>query len=167
MLGADGDLWFIDSGTRYGKISPQGTIVEYSLPATSFPAGAPRFCADGAMWFPLHPERYSTALTFLRVAADGTTTQYSTVQVNAGASCPYRAPDGALWTATGNTLVSIDTLGKHQLYTIDTADTLGLMNGPDGNLWFSWAEYTGGDHAKRPARAPRSPTTGWLAAALE
>ena len=136
VLGADGDLWFIDSGTRYGKISPQGIIAEYPFPASSYPAGAPRFCADGAMWFPLNPERYSTALTFLRVAADGTTTQYSTAQVHAGASCPYRAPDGSLWTATGNTLVSLDTLGKYQLYTIDTADTLGLMNSPDGNLWF-------------------------------
>jgi virginiamycin B lyase len=136
VLGSDGDLWFIDSTGHYGKISPQGIITEYPSPAPGTIAGTPLLCADGAMWFPLHPQPYSQALEFLKVTTGGAATLYSPTQVQSGDSCPHRSADGALWTTGGNTLVRTDTQGSHQVFTFDTSSPLNLVNGLDGTLWF-------------------------------
>ena len=50
--GPDGDVWFTEAeGDKIGRITPAGTITEYSLPTANSCPGGIAAGPDGNLWF--------------------------------------------------------------------------------------------------------------------
>ena len=114
VKGPDGDLWFSESSGQIGRISPQGQVVEFPLPVTA--AGSlPNITglaagSDGAVW------ALDVANAQVdRIGHDG--------QVRSFAVPGVTPPSG------GGTAGNVNPL--------PTSLSGQIVDGPDGNLWFS------------------------------
>ena len=117
--GPDGNMWFTEYGAdRIGRITPDGTITEFSIgitppsgpAAADFRDAAPRSIvtgADGNLWF-----TEQTADRIGRITPDGTITEF-----------------GAGITPSPNQSLP----GVHQYQLAQPGD---ITKGPDGNVWF-------------------------------
>lgn len=142
-LGSDGALWFTES-TGVGRITPDGKVIEFGLPANFGGAGSITLGRDGAMWF--------TAADHFGVGIEGITPKG--VFKRAGCSAhdcdPFEittGPDGALWTTDGlfNGLDRFSPTSASTSVSVDgivAAHQSGLTTGPDGALWI--CDYVGG-----------------------
>jgi streptogramin lyase len=136
-LGADGNLWFTESsGNKIGRITPAGTVTEYSvgLSANSGLAGIAQG-PDGNIWFTESVTGNAGMIT------TGTTiTEYTD-----GLSSPNgiaAGPDGNLWISESGSskIAQVDTgggLDNEYATTTDNSGPNGITAGPDGNLWFT------------------------------
>jgi hypothetical protein len=87
--GPDGALWFTEAyGSRIGRITVGGAIIEYPLAAGSNPLGI-RVGPDGALWF-------GAARQLGRITTAGAITQYPLPYQGSGVTT---GPDGELWFA--------------------------------------------------------------------
>jgi streptogramin lyase len=145
-LGPDGNLWFTDPGilsnptgvSKIGRITPGGTITEFTgLDAASIPhsitAGP-----DGNMWFTDGDDSRIGKIT-----PSGTITEFTTGA--AFANDIVAGPGGDLWfTDSGPT----PAIGRITTSGLITEFSVGLQSdnhsfpfaialGPDGNLWFA------------------------------
>jgi streptogramin lyase len=150
--GADGNLWFADSGNRaVGRITPSGAVTEFAF---STAIGAPYGIGagpDGNIW----------------VTTDaGTGRQDSIVKISpAGAITSFQAgtrtgggfgtgpesiaagPDGNLWFTEywSNRIGRMTPSGALTEFPIPTPESSprGIVAGPDGNVWFVEAANRG------------------------
>lgn len=157
VTGADGALWFTESG-KIGRITTTGALREYALPSghsgANLAAGP-----DGALWF---TEPASSRIG--RIGLTGAITEFTVPGFCAtGYSCPtipkpqaiVTGPDGALWfteqifsrvssrTSAGK-LVRVTTGGAFTEYAIPgggakttTPNPGDIVAGPGGALWFT------------------------------
>jgi streptogramin lyase len=92
--GPDGNIWFAEgSGSRISRITPSGTITQFSLPAGSLPVGIVAGLEDD-LWF-----TESAGNKIGRITTSGVITEFS---IPTRASIPTwiaRGPDGNLWFA--------------------------------------------------------------------
>jgi streptogramin lyase len=138
-VGPDGNLWFTEVGSgRIGRITPQGTVTEFSagITAGSAPEGITTG-PDGNLWF----TEYS-GNRIGRITPKGDVTEF-TSGITANSS-PYRitgGPDGNLWFTQG-----LDQIGRITPQGFVTefstgispgGEPFGITTGPDGNLWFT------------------------------
>lgn len=150
---AEGNLWFtLPNSDAIGRITPQGEIARFSLPAydagsgfvagrgpTSIMAGA-----DGALWFSetLANEigRVTPSLELTEFALPSTVVRPSTMTNWGGLAW---GPDGNIWFSESTGKVARMTpSGAVTEFEVGGADTLGRGPGPmtagrDGAMWFA------------------------------
>ena len=142
VVGPDGNLWFTESGVdRIGRITPSGTITEFTTPtADSNPLGLIAG-ADGNLWF---TESGGNAIG--RITPAGAITEFSVGSLDVSYSGGItQGPDGNVW------FLAADSDGNGEIAKISPAghvanfplgsDPVDLTTGPDGNLWV--ATYDG------------------------
>lgn len=137
-LGPDGNLWFGElASSKIGRITPDGSLTEFPLPAFGGDPGTPRRITvgpDGNLWFTVPNHR--------RVGRITTTGVMTIFTLPTPGSRPFgitTGPDGNLWVTeagTGN-LARVVTDGTiTEFPTLTPADMpFGIVTGPDGNLW--------------------------------
>jgi streptogramin lyase len=91
--GPDGNLWFTEwNGNKIGKITPAGTITEYTIPTGGSYPVAITAGPDGNLWF---TEQLGNNIG--KITTSGTITEYA---IPTGGSYPHgitAGPDGNLW----------------------------------------------------------------------
>jgi streptogramin lyase len=134
----DGNLWallFNQSTASMLRISPQGKMNGYKLPAGSVP-GNLTAGNDGTLWF---TDNGSNSIAHM--TAPGNIKEVRVPTQNAGLSGICQAPDGTIWFAeySANKIGSFSTAGKFNEYSIPTLGShpSGIVAGPDGAIWFA------------------------------
>ncbi len=143
--GPDGAVWFTEAGAaQIGRISPEGGITEFPIPAVHSGPWAITAGPDNAVWF---TDRGSDQIG--RITTAGKVTEFAL------GGPPYAAvleditagPDGALWftettdtyNTPGHAIGRITPTGKVTQFLLPTlnASPQGITLGPDGALWFT------------------------------
>lgn len=141
LLGPDGNVWFTTWGASrggvIGKITPTGSITEYSL---GLPFGDARGLAvgsDNRIWF-------GTNLGSGAITTNGKVTLYNAGL--GGGKSVYgltHGTSGNIWMilhdgSDGATLVRFDKNGQPKsYYNEDTKRVFRLFTGPNGDIWVS------------------------------
>lgn len=140
MVGADGALWFAETGAnQIGRISMDGVVTEYPIPtedALDDTQGFVGLGPDGAIWF--NEDRVNK---LGRITPDGTITEVDLPQGTAPIRQIVAGTDGALWVTAidANKIAKLSTEGKVLAeYTLPNPDSVpvGMVVGPDGAFWF-------------------------------
>jgi streptogramin lyase len=132
--GPDGNLWFTEAGVgKVGRITPGGTIAEFTAPAGPALLQGITSGPDGNLWV----ADANNGLIKLTPAGSfsGGFGIAGVVLVAAGA-------DGALWATEegGNAIGRWTTAGAHTNnfpMPQGASSPLGIAGGPDGNLWIA------------------------------
>ncbi len=133
ITGADGALWFTNSGNdSVGRVTTTGMITNYADPSVAKPT-AIAAGSDGALWF-----TNSGNSSIGRITTDGVITNFrdplivTPIDITAG-------PDGALWfTNLNNSIGRITTAGVVKSYVDPTiSNPTSIATGPGGVLWFT------------------------------
>ena len=136
-IGADGNLWFTESGSKVGRVTPAGVITEFSTGITPFSnPWAMTSAPDGNLWF---VEQSGNRIG--RVTTAGVITEFSAgITANAGLNGIAAGPDGNLWFTETNA----DRIGRitpagvvTEFYNCCGSNPWGIAAGPDGALWFT------------------------------
>ncbi len=106
-VGPDGNLWFTldntDSTSEIGRITPSGTITEFTLPAPSndyLILSGITTGPDGNLWFTY--QDWNTHVSAVgRITTSGTITLFPTPTANSGPTDITAGPDGNLWFTEG------------------------------------------------------------------
>jgi streptogramin lyase len=159
VVGADGNLWFVDGGSTpaIGRITPSGVITEFS--AGLNPGSSPGDIVlgpDGNVWF----DDQGTTPAIGQITPGGVITEFSN-----GLGTPSEpvgviaGPDGNLWFIDESNQGRQEAIGRITPGGVITEFSNGLSNetggftadgdptslaaGPDGNLWFTEPDAIG------------------------
>jgi len=142
-------MWFTEwNADKIGKITPSGTITEYSLPSGREPYDIVKG-PDGNMWFTEQGQGTSWG-KIGKITTSGTITEYSVPEL---ASDPVpvditSGPEESLWftvdyekTTDTSKIDKITTAGAITQYTPPKCGEYGgemdgITTGSDGNLWY-------------------------------
>lgn len=134
--GPDGNVWFtLASSTaakEFGRIGPDGTVVEFDSPTNAGGGNGITAGPDGRLW----------------IAETQRVVRVDPASPDAGASFPVpdladargiaAGPDGNLWAASGDKVLKISTAGSVvDTYTVAGMGARGIAAGGDGNLWIA------------------------------
>jgi virginiamycin B lyase len=130
-VGADGNLWFTESGSgKIGRIPPGGQVNEF--PSGSGQPIAIALGSDGNLWF---AQSLSTSLG--RITPAGVV---DTVLVFAESTAIAAGPDGNVWfagAANQPVVARVTPAGLELPYFQLPFSVSGIAAGPDGNVWFA------------------------------
>jgi virginiamycin B lyase len=141
VAGRDGNLWFTEN-SRIGRITPQGAITEFRLPADTTPPGL-AVGADGTVWFTT-----SSPWIGRLNPRNGVITQFSLPAGSPPAYPIVAGPDGNLWFGAGRSpggsvampseVGRITPKGTITVFPL-TGHTapVNMAIGRDGNIWFT------------------------------
>jgi streptogramin lyase len=128
-----------------GRMTPGGTLTQFTLPEIPPAAGSPAGTAstlvqpeaiaagpDGALWFTTENSLIG------RISTSGTITEF-TVSGLTSSSSIVAGPDGALWfTGVSGKVGRITTAGVVTEFALPSGDSAtGITVGPDKALWFA------------------------------
>src|SRR5262249_45016316 len=115
-LGPDGNLWFTEAANQVGRITPDGTVSEFTVP--TFPGGLRGITAgpDGNVWFTEASPHHLGRLT-----PDGTVTEFAGLTAGSNPKDIVTGPDGNLWFTEYGT----NRIGRLQPYWVVTAQPAG------------------------------------------
>jgi virginiamycin B lyase len=145
-LGPDGNLWFTEnSAKKIGKITPSGTITEYTIPPDGgniFPESI-AVGPDGALWF-------TTGSELGRITTSGSLTTLPAEASLLGMYAIVTGPDGNLYYSGGpddnGYIVQQNPSGPYVRFSAPAfpgspfntlPDTYGLAVGVDHGIWFT------------------------------
>jgi streptogramin lyase len=137
--GPDGNLWYTGAGAGggIGRITPTGTITEFSAGITGATVSGIAAGPDGNLWFTEGADRIG------RITPTGTVTEFSAGITARSIPADIAAgPDGNLWftESEGNRIGRITPTGTVTEFSAGiTARSypIDIAAGPDGNLWFT------------------------------
>jgi virginiamycin B lyase len=137
--GPDGNLWFTDAvNNLIGRITPFGSITEFSVPTPN--AGVYDIASgpDGNLWF-----TESVANKVARITPSGVVTEFPIPTSSSRPTEITAGADGNLWFAetNGNKIARLTPGGVMTEFTVPTPSSrpYKITLGPDGNLWFTEA----------------------------
>ena len=145
VAGADGNVWFTNSGQyKVGRITPSGTVTQFDLPATVGGPSGITAGPDGNIWVTTNALGQGRQDWIVRIGLDGTVTQFPAGagrgDFGAGPTGIASGPDGNLWFTEfwTNRIGRMTPTGVLTEFPIPTPETAprGIVAGPDGNLWF-------------------------------
>jgi streptogramin lyase len=159
VSGPDGNLWFTEydpyPASGISRITPNGLITHFALPATTFVAGTESQIATGPdrnLWFTEAGISSGTG-AIARMTPDGALTEFPLPVFNGLSVRPISitsGPDGNLWFTAVNqtrpcTIIAgrITPGGTITEFPFSTLNASGLpcvsniTAGPDGNVWFT------------------------------
>ena len=138
VAGPDGNLWFTESGSpatrRIGRITPSGTITEFTTPSLNKRPQGMTVGPDGAIWFCApggatdHIGRATTAGVITEIP----------VPTMSGPTEIALGPDGNFWIGDGFFRIHRMTPGG-AVTTFPTiaASPVRIARGADGNVWYT------------------------------
>jgi len=131
--GAHDDLWFEGGSTRggIGRVDMNGNVTVYSTPTQGEPTGGATAGADSNEWF-------GCGIGFVcSITTGGVINQYS-LGKPVLAQTRFLGPDGNVWfIAGGDAMGTVSASGNSRLFSPAAAQVLGIVEGPDGNVWLS------------------------------
>jgi streptogramin lyase len=143
--GADGNVWFADTGQRaVGRITPSGAVTEFAL---STAIGAPYGIGagpDGNIWVTTNSGG-GRQDSIVRITPAGAITSFQAGTrtggfFGTGPESIATGPDGNLWFPEffANRIGRMTPAGTLTEFPIPTPDSAprGIVAGPDGNVWF-------------------------------
>lgn len=139
-VGADGALWFIETGAgQIGRITMEGEVSEYPIPTEDAVDNSQGFVAlgpDGAIWF-----NEDLASKLGRITPDGEITEYDLPPGLAPIREIVAGPENTLWLTAleANKIVKLNTEGEVLAeYPLPKPESFpaGMVAGPDGAFWF-------------------------------
>jgi streptogramin lyase len=140
ILGADGDMWFTDLGlgnegqNLIGRITPEGAIVEFSIPAPYDHPGALALGADRSIWFTESPNAVG------RITPAGVFSEFAVPSVSGSENGIAQGPDGNIWfTESSNAIGRITQGGTVTSFEgVSTAvnPPEALLAGREGDMWY-------------------------------
>ena len=143
--GPDGNIWYVDSAVDVvGRVTPDGSITEFTNIASGAGSTAITKGPDGAMWF-----TESSKGRIGRIEMDGTVTEFDT---GSGSDVPtdiVKGPDGNLWFTLRNDGGAIGRMtpeGDVMIFSSGLSigsSPRGIAAGPDGALWFTESAIPG------------------------
>ncbi len=149
--GPDGAIWFTETGGLIGRLSPQGALSEFSAPEnSSVDARAIIAGGDENLWF------FGDGAVG-RITTSGQVTQWPVAQAIAGDGVGQmaRTADGRIWFVTADSsdrcfdLALLHPNGSEALWELTepcSPFAPGLTAGPDGRLWLTLDQDSGGDN---------------------
>src|SRR6266702_1688669 len=160
-VGADGNLWFTDTGAgsndawvnKIGRLTPSGAFSEFPLTlrkATDFInlliAGP-----DGNLWFSIDNELpdYSAFGEMGRITPQGAVTIFTLGKFVEPRDMTV-GPDNNIWFSSGGLIGRIAMKGQLHLFNPDPQNrsnymsSSGITSGSDGALWFATVNVTVG-----------------------
>ena len=152
-LGPDGNLWFPETAVdpvtglqlnRLGRVTPGGSVTEFSISTDNgLPGGITRG-PDGNLWFTetlysKDGKRTTVGTAIGRMTTTGQATLFALPAPLNSPTAITAGPDGNLWFVVGNDVGRITTAGVITEFSIPTPAALptSITAGPDGNLWFT------------------------------
>lgn len=160
-LGPDGNMWFVESyATKFdyiGKITSSGQVTLYPMELQSDQPIAITTGKDGNLWFTIYN---ANGLKIGKMTTSGAITEYAipsgSASLGDGDDGITAGPDGNVWFTeydankigkiTPSGVITeyqlagvVNTIGKPPV----TSQPMGIVTGPDGNLWFAQRLYTG------------------------
>ena len=144
--GPDGNLWFTEfsydtggnvASAGIGRITPDGVITEFPIPAASVNGHGITAGPDGNIWFTEY-----LANRIGRMTTGGVLTEFAIPTAGSLPQGITAGPDGNLWFVeqTGNKIGRITTEGVvtgEFLIPTAASEPGDITSGPDGNLWFT------------------------------
>src|SRR5208282_2637958 len=136
--GPDGNLWFTGGNNIIGRITPTGTITEFTIPTANCFPGSITAGPDGNLWF---VEEDSNKIG--RITPAGMITEFPIPTANSQLSPTQgitTGPDGNLWFTESDAgqIGRITPSGTVTEFTSAAAnEPFGITAGSDGNLWFT------------------------------
>jgi len=138
--GPDGNVWFTELVGNIGRITPSGTITEFSVPSG---AGALAIVAgpDGNLWF-TESQGSATTVSIGICTTNGTITERVLPSVGEDSAITV-GPDGNLWFIEGGVtqpeLVQVTLAGVATEFPVPTENSnpQAIAAGWDGNMWFA------------------------------
>jgi streptogramin lyase len=128
------EMWFTNSyKNKIGKMTAEGVMTSYSLPAGSFPLGVAEG-SDGNFWF---TDFQSSKIG--KITTSGTVTEYALPSGSEPEGIAV-GPDGNLWFTDSQTskIGKITTSGTVTEYALPSGSSpVSIAWGLDGNLWFT------------------------------
>ncbi len=145
--GPDGNVWFtesqgeLDAPSLIGRITPDGTVTEFSnLRVNSFANGIAAG-ADGNLWFTTVNHTGGPFQEVERITPDGTVTEFPDAL---GGGAIAEGPDGNIWFAgVGAQIGRITPDGSVTTFSFPHQAITGITAGPDGNLWVLASSFIG------------------------
>ncbi|MEO8802731.1 MAG: hypothetical protein ABI304_09885 [Rudaea sp.] len=165
--GPDGNVWFLSgAGNSVGRITPQGVVTQFSIPAIdpnpnigSFAHGGITTGADGNLWFAgtgfsqCNDNRCQNITGYIgRITPTGAVTNFALPGASTSPYAVAKGADGNVWF-TQNTLTygtdglqpSAGSIGEISpngtisefSLTNPNSGPYGITAGSDGNLWFT------------------------------
>lgn len=141
VAGPDGNLWFVE-GSAIGRVTPAGTVTEFSSGLTGSGLSGIAVGPDGNLWF---AESGNDRIGRITTGATPVITEFwMGISNNSSPQDIAAGPDGNLWfTEPGTDQIGrITPAGVVDEFPIPGSNNipLAITAGPDGNLWFT--EYT-------------------------
>jgi streptogramin lyase len=135
--GPDGNLWFAEfDADKVGRITPSGTITEFTPPTANSGSMDIVTGPDGNLWF-----TEFNGQKIGRVTPTGSFTEFTIPTSGPFPQGIDNGPDGNLWFTEESTskIGRITPTGTVTEFTIPTAFSFpqDIAKGPDGNLWFT------------------------------
>jgi len=149
--GPDGNLWYTTGLGLIGRVTPQGTITEFTARIGSDPHGIAAG-SDGNLWF---AETGSGLIG--RITPAGVTTEFAPPTPTSQPIGVTRGPDGNIWFTERvfNRIGRVDSQGITEFpIAVNQFHPIWIASGADGNLWFTTEE------AGSPGTIGRMTTTG-------
>ena len=136
-LGADGNMWFTERMVgKIGRITPSGSITEYSVGISGSAPETITAGPDGNLWF---TDGGTNAIG--RITTSGVVTEFPVLTPSADPTGIATGTGGKLWFTEyqANQVGSITTSGVVKEYPLPGANGFpsGITAGPDGNMWFT------------------------------
>jgi virginiamycin B lyase len=137
--------WFTDLGTKkISKITMEGTVTEYAMPAGSESSEEPRQIAAGpseTLWF-LFGERGGVD----KLTTTGVFTPVNEPTLGASATSLALGPDGNMWISGSNEVGGVTSYWIDRVTPSNTITKFGtseksqphsITPGPESDLWFT------------------------------
>ena len=135
--GSDGNIWFADVWSSYGRVSPTGQITRFSMPVSSYPSGITTG-PDGNLWLAAASPQSRPFIA--KIGIDGQELAEYALPNGEQPRGIVTGPDAAIWFTENAGIGRLTVSGKLSEFPLPAGNGSGMPYqiavGPDRNLWF-------------------------------
>ena len=135
--GSDGNFWFADVWSSYGRITPTGQITTFKMPTPSYPSGITSG-PDGNLWLAASSPGLNPFIA--KIKTDGSELAEYPLPRGEQPRGIVTGPDGAIWFTENLGIGRMTTSGKLTEFPLPDGNGSGMPYqiavGPDRNIWF-------------------------------